>query len=71
MMLWATWGPVASSWAIMEQSSDPNGLPRYPVKTLIPIAFILLIFQGLSEAVKQVRVFRGKEDSSIAKKDSI
>ena len=71
MMLWATWGSVASSWAIMEQSSDPDGLPRYPVKTLIPIAFILLIFQGLSEAVKQVRVFRGKEDSSVAKKDSI
>lgn len=53
LMLWASWAPVRNSWAILEQSSDPGGLPRYPVKTLIPIAFTLLFLQGLSEIIKQ------------------
>jgi TRAP-type mannitol/chloroaromatic compound transport system permease small subunit len=71
MMLWATWGSVASSWEILEQSSDPGGLPRYPVKSLIPIAFVLLIFQGLSEAVKQLRILCGAADPSVVERDSI
>ena len=71
MMLWATWGSVASSWEILEESSDPGGLPRYPVKTLIPIAFVLLIFQGLSQAVKEVRNLRDGMDASADDRDSL
>ena len=59
VMVWATWKPVRSSWAIREMSPDPGGLPRYPIKTLIPIAFLLLILQGISEVVKHARFLRG------------
>ena len=51
-MIWLSWSSVASSWAIMEVSPDPGGLPRYPIKTVIPVAFGLLLLQGLAEAVK-------------------
>ena len=46
--LWGIWGSiefVSNSWMIWEQSPDAGGLPRYPVKTLIPLGFTLLLFQ--------------------------
>ena len=33
-------------------SPDPGGLPRYPIKSFIIIGLLLLIFQGISEAIK-------------------
>lgn len=53
------WPSVSSSWAIGEVSPDPGGLPRYPLKSLVPIAFTLLIVQGISQAIKQVASLRG------------
>jgi TRAP-type mannitol/chloroaromatic compound transport system permease small subunit len=42
---------VALSFAQLEASSDPGGLPyRFVVKSLMPIAFVLLILQALREA---------------------
>jgi TRAP-type mannitol/chloroaromatic compound transport system permease small subunit len=49
-----SWPAVESSWAIREQSPDPGGLPRYPIKALIPAAFGLLIVQGVSEGIKHL-----------------
>jgi TRAP-type mannitol/chloroaromatic compound transport system permease small subunit len=54
-----TWPSVRNSWAVFETSPDPGGLPRYPVKTLIPLAFVLLILQGVSFAIKQAAALRG------------
>ena len=53
------WPSVSSSWAIGEVSPDPGGLPRYPLKSLVPIAFALLIVQGVSQAIKQIASLRG------------
>lgn len=49
---------VSNSWRVFEQSSDPAGLPRYPLKTMIPVAFAWLGIQGISEAIKQVAILR-------------
>lgn len=59
LMLVMSWPMVRNSWAVWEQSSDPGGLPRYPIKTLIPIAFLLLIVQGVALTIEQVAVLRG------------
>ncbi|MFZ7128402.1 MAG: TRAP transporter small permease subunit [Desulfobacterales bacterium] len=46
---------VSDSWAILEGSSDPGGLPaRYILKTVIPLTFFLLALQGISEIIKNV-----------------
>lgn len=58
MMLWTAWPAVRNSWALLEQSPDPGGLPRYPIKTMVPLAFVLLLAQGLSMAIKQVAILR-------------
>ena len=58
LMLWFSWQWVLASWRIQEQSPDPGGLPRYPIKTVILLSFITLIFQGISEAIKSFAQLR-------------
>ena len=43
---------------INEQSSNAGGLPQWPAKSLIMIAFAMLLIQGLSELVKRIAVMR-------------
>jgi len=57
--LWVTWPSVRNSWAVHEVSPDPGGLPRYPIKTVILAAFVLLLLQGVSLAIRQIAVLRG------------
>lgn len=48
-----------NSASINEQSWNTGGLPQWPAKSLIVIAFALLFLQGLSEIVKRIAVMRG------------
>jgi len=57
--IWISWDFVGNSIAIAEVSPDPGGLPRWPLKLVVPIAFGLLGLQGLSEVVKRVAFLRG------------
>ena len=43
--IWSSIDFVLNSWSIWEQSPDAGGLPRYPVKTLIPLGFAMLLVQ--------------------------
>ena len=49
-----SWPAVRNSWAVLEGSPDPGGLPRYPLKTMIPVAFGLLILQGVSLLIGRI-----------------
>ncbi|MBW4689755.1 MAG: TRAP transporter small permease subunit [Komarekiella atlantica HA4396-MV6] len=59
IMIIFSWDAIAASWQIREASSDPGGLPRYPIKAMIIIGFVLLIFQGISEAIKNLAILLG------------
>lgn len=59
LMLYVSFPAVRSSWSIREMSPDPGGLPRYPIKALILVCFVLLLLQAVSQLVKQVDVIRG------------
>lgn len=50
---------VWSSIRRLEGSSNAGGLPRYPIKAVLLVAFVLLALQGLSEAVKRIAFLRG------------
>lgn len=50
---------VLRSWAHLETSANPGGLPRYPAKTVILLAFALLLLQGLGQAIKRLAWLRG------------
>jgi len=43
---------------INEQSGNAGGLPQWPSKALIMIAFAMLFIQGISELVKRIAVMR-------------
>ncbi|GMV07892.1 MAG: C4-dicarboxylate ABC transporter substrate-binding protein [Gemmatimonadota bacterium] len=64
LFLWVSWRPVMNSWSIRETSPDPGGLPRYPIKAVILLGFVLLLLQGLSHVVKQVEVIRGASEAA-------
>jgi len=55
---------VRASWAVLEGSPDPGGLPRYPIKTAVIVAFGLLLLQALSEGIKRVAVLTGAGEAS-------
>ena len=57
--LWATWPMVRESVSIREASPDPGGLPRWPIKASMLVAFGLLFLQGLSETIKRALVLAG------------
>ena len=46
------------SWGQNEQSLNAGGLPQWPAKGLIMVAFAMLLVQGLSELVKRIAVMR-------------
>ena len=51
---------VMISFMQMEASSDPGGLSyRFLVKALMPLAFVLLILQSVSELFKEWMLIRG------------
>ena len=55
-----TGGPFfMRSYEIGEQSGNAGGLPQWPTKSLIIIAFAFLFFQGVSELIKRIAVMRG------------
>jgi TRAP-type mannitol/chloroaromatic compound transport system permease small subunit len=61
-----------SSVEINEQSTNAGGLPQWPAKSLIMIAFAMLFFQGLSELVKRIAVMRNLiPDPYVGQKSSI
>lgn len=59
VMIVVAWPTVRHSWELFEMSPDPGGLPRYPIKTVIPIAFVLLAIQGVAVLIRQVAILRG------------
>ena len=64
--IWISLEYVADSWAVLELSPDPGGLPRYPLKTIIPVTFVLLLFQGVSECIKRVAFLKDWEEPPAA-----
>jgi len=47
------------SVAIGEQSGNAGGLPQWPAKGLVMIAFALLLVQAISELIKRLSVMQG------------
>lgn len=48
-----------NSYEVNEQSGNAGGLPQWPTKSLVMIAFALLLAQGISELIKRVAVMGG------------
>lgn len=60
LLIWFSWPAVSNSWRILENSPDPGGLPRYPIKAMIIVSAVMLIIQGISEAIKSAAILAGR-----------
>lgn len=54
---------VATSWRQHEVNLNAGGIPIYPIKTVILIAFALLLAQALSELIKNAAFLAGHPHS--------
>jgi len=52
MGIWVSLPQSIQSIRVWEQSPDASGLPRGPIKLMLAIAFVLLLFQAIAEQVK-------------------
>ena len=70
LALYVTYQPVLTSWGLRpdgswgtwEVSPDPNGLPRAPIKSMVLVAFGMLLLQTIAEIIKLIAIVRGHED---------
>ena len=66
-VLWLSLPLVAESYKINEHSANAGGLLRWPVKILLPISFMLLALQGVSELIKRIAFLAGMIDDPNSK----
>jgi len=54
-LLWVSWDYAAVAWSLHEGSRETGGLPYvYLLKTLMPVSALLLILQGVSQALRSL-----------------
>jgi TRAP-type mannitol/chloroaromatic compound transport system permease small subunit len=62
LFAWLSWTTLFyPSWLISEHSLNAGGLPRYPIKLIVPFGFFMLSLQGLSEIIKRIGALQGEE----------
>lgn len=66
IILKLSWPLFVDSYSSNELSSDAGGLPRWPVKLLIPAGFALLALQGVSELIKRIAFLGGRAPDPLA-----
>jgi TRAP-type mannitol/chloroaromatic compound transport system permease small subunit len=59
IVVWTSWSFFLVSFEQNEQSSNYGGLPQWPAKLLIPLAFAILFIQGVSELIKRIAIMHG------------
>lgn len=59
IIFWYGWTAALEAWRIQEGSLDAGGLPRWPIKFMVPLAFLLLMLQGVSETIRRVAFLKG------------
>ena len=58
-ILWMSWPIFVTAFKVHEMSSNAGGLPVWPARLLMPVGFLLLTLQGLSELIKRVAFLQG------------
>jgi len=56
------WPVFERAWTSGEMSSNAGGLIRWPVMLLIPLGFLILMLQSVSELIKRVAFLSGARD---------
>lgn len=60
IVLYYSWPYFLASFNVRESSINAGGLSVWPVKLLIPLGFLLLLLQGMSQLIKLFAALRGE-----------
>jgi TRAP-type mannitol/chloroaromatic compound transport system permease small subunit len=70
VFIWLSWPWFLRTYLEGEISGSAGGLILWPARLLVPIGFMLLALQGLSELIKRVAFLAGKGPDPIVRHDS-
>ncbi|MDC9824947.1 TRAP transporter small permease subunit [Devosia sp. ZB163] len=52
LLIWFTWPWFVQAWTQNIMSNAAGGLPRWPVRLMLPVGFGVLMLQGIAEIIK-------------------
>lgn len=52
LLIWFTWPWFVQAWTQNIMSNAAGGLPRWPVRLMLPVGFFVLMLQGIAEIIK-------------------
>jgi TRAP-type mannitol/chloroaromatic compound transport system permease small subunit len=58
-IMWSSWPIFMNAWTSGEVSGSAGGLIRWPARLLVPVGFLLLSLQGISELIKRIAYLKG------------
>ena len=58
-ILWMSWPVFVDAYQSKEVSANAGGLTIWPARLMLPVGFLLLVLQGLSELIKRIAFLRG------------
>jgi TRAP-type mannitol/chloroaromatic compound transport system permease small subunit len=59
LLAYLSWPFFLQSYEVSEISSNAGGLVRWPIKAVVPVGFVLLALQGVSEVIKRIAALQG------------
>ena len=59
ILAWLSWPFFMQAYNVNEHSSNAGGLLRWPIKIVLPVGFVLVALQGVSETIKRVAFLNG------------
>jgi TRAP-type mannitol/chloroaromatic compound transport system permease small subunit len=60
LLSYLSWPFFMQSYAVGEISSNAGGLVRWPIKIVVPVGFVMLALQGVSEVIKRIAALQGQ-----------
>lgn len=58
-IMWMSWPVFVEAYVRHEVSTNAGGLTVWPARLMVPVGFLLLTLQGISELIKRVAFLRG------------
>ena len=69
MIAWLSWPFFTIAWINNEVSGSAGGLTLWPARILIPVGFVLLVLQGISELIKRIAFLAGRGPDPVQRHD--
>src|SRR6267142_3955111 len=59
LLSYLSWPFFMQAYVVGETSSNAGGLLRWPIKAVVPVGFVFLALQGVSEVIKRIAALKG------------